>query len=174
MQTWAKNVKNALQMAGAQLAALTAGDTAPYCYIYGGNGEVMTEKRVRALVKRYAKPHFDDLFKRTGKTVDDLVQYCDGKRGLDCSGFICLVTGAQQDLNSYGLINACKMRVQPSAGVAGSVLFKPGHVALDLGAGMCAEFVEEFKDMQINRIAERGFTISGQLPWIDYRGASNM
>lgn len=174
MQTWAETIRNALQMSGAQLAALTAGDTAPYCYIYGGNGEVMTEKRVRALVKRYAKVHFDDLFKRTGKTVDELVQYCDGKRGLDCSGFLCLVTGAPQDMNSTGLINACRLRTAPAAGVAGSVLHKPGHVALDLGAGMCAEFCEEWKDLQINRIKDRGFTQSGQLPWVDYRGSSNM
>ena len=174
MQTWAESVRNALTMAGAQLRALTAGEDAPYCYIYGGTGEILTEKSIRALVKRYGKVHFDKMFKETGKTIDDLIAHCAGKRGLDCSEFVWRVTGGKQDMNSTSLINSCHLIVPPASGVEGSVLYKPGHVALDLGGGMCAEMCGEFRDLEINRIKDRGFTKSGQLPWVDYRGASNM
>ena len=174
MQTWAVTLKNALTMAGAQLAALEAGERAPYCYIYGGNGSVMTEKKIRALVKKYNSAHFEDMFKRTGKTIDDLIEHCTGKMGMDCSEFLWIVTGGPYDMTSVALKDSCTLLVPPANGVAGSLLWKPGHVALDIGAGKAAEFVEEFQDLQITTIKDRGFEKSGQLPWVDYRGASNM
>lgn len=174
MKTWAQVLKDAHVMIGAQLAALEKGERAPYCYIYGGDGTIMTEKKIRALVKKYGKVHFDEMFKRTGKTVDDLVAHCVDKYGLDCSEFVCRVTGAPHDMNSAALIAACDLVTYPAAGVAGSVVWKNGHVGLDLGAGIVAEFCEEFTDIKMGLLKDRGFVKSGQLPWVDYRGASNM
>lgn len=173
MKKWSHCIRDALTMAGAQLEAYTAGNRPPYCYIYGGNGDPLTEKQIKKLVKTY-KTHFDTLFKATGKTQQDLINHCLEKHGLDCSEFVWRVTGANTDMNSSALINACKLKTSPEAGVAGSVLWKPGHVALDIGNGKCIEFVNEFQDIQINTIKDRGFQLSGQLPWVDYRGASNL
>lgn len=172
MKTWSEVVRDALVMASAQLHAAEAGELLPYCYIYGGNGDVLTEKKIKSLVKTY-KSHFDKLFKDTGKTVQDLIDHCKDKRGLDCSEFLWRVTGGPYDMNSTTLFNQCKLTVEPKAGVTASILWKPGHVGLDLGSGMVMEFVGEFRDIQINRIKDRDFIRSGQLPWVDYRGASN-
>ena len=173
MKTWSQVVRQALTMAGAQMIAGEHDNNMPYCYIYGGNGELLDEKRIKQLVKTY-KLHFNQLFKSTGTTVEDLIRHCSGKYGFDCSGFLCFVTGAPHDMNSGSLINSCSLIVPPASGVAGSVLWKDGHVALDIGTGKCMEFVNEYQDVEINDISKRGFTRSGQLPWVDYRGASNM
>ena len=163
-------IRKALDMAGEQLRAIETGERAPYAYLYGGDGRVADAKYVRSLVKQYGKAHFNALFKRTGKTVDDLIQHVEGKNVFDCSQAVVYWTDAPQDMNSTALINSCALIVPPANGLAGSVLWKPGHVALDVSCGMCVDFGEEFIDMRMYQLRKGLFEKSGQLPWVDYRG----
>lgn len=163
-------VQRALDMVGKQMQAIEKGEPAPYAYLYGGDGRVADEKYVRALVKQYGKAHYTALFKRTGKTLDDLIKHVVGKEVYDCSQGIVYWTQAPQDMNSAALIDSCSLQVPPVNGLAGSVLWKPGHVALDVGAGMCVDFCEEFVDLRMYRLRLGLFEKSGQLPWVDYRG----
>lgn len=148
-------------------ALIMYSDRDKYRYMFGADGEIMTDERVDYLWDRYSY-HYDAL----GCTRQALKEYVRGKRCFDCSSFINYVTGADKDYYSATLWAHCSHKTTPRAGVAGSLLYKPGHVALDIGYGLCLEFVNEFKDFQLNYITGRGFDGSGQLEWLEYAGAS--
>lgn len=148
-------------------ALMMFNDRDQYRYVYGANGEVMTDRRLDELWDRYSY-HFDAL----GCTRQALKDHVRGKKCFDCSSFINYVTEADKDYYSASLWASCEKRTTPRAGVAGSLLYKPGHVGLDIGYGLCLEFVGEFKDMQMNYITGRGFDGSGELSWVSYAGAS--
>lgn len=143
-------------------------DKDKYAYMYGSDGEVMTDARVDYLWNRYSA-HYEAL----GCTRQQLKDHVRGKKCFDCSSFINYVTSAGKDYYSATLWECCRVRTTPRDGVAGSLLYKPGHVALDVGYGLCLEFVNEFKDFQLNLILGRGFTGSGELPWVIYSGSSS-
>lgn len=174
MVTWAKVLANIHDMVGAQLKALQEGRPAPYAYLYGGDGRKATAAYVRSLVKQYGSAHYDALFARTGKTVDDLIAHVKGKNVFDCSQVILKVSEHDTDMTSTGLINQCKVKMDPKNGLAGSLLWKPGHVGLDIGGGRVFDMPEEFQDLRITRMQEVQWQTSGQLPWINYAGSSNM
>lgn len=138
-----------------------------YRYMYGSDGEIMTDERVDQLWNRYPE-HYNKI----GCTRDALKAHVRGKRCYDCSSFINYVTEADKDYYSATLWSHCSKKTTPRDGVAGSLLYKPGHVALDIGYGLCLEFVNEFKDFQLNYITGRGFSGSGELDWVSYIGAS--
>ena len=138
-----------------------------YRYLYGSDGQIATDELVDKLWNLYPQ-HYDAL----GCTRQELKDHVRGKTCFDCSAFINYVTSADKDYYSGSLWAACKKRTTPRDGVAGSLLYKPGHVGLDIGYGLCLEFVSEFKDFQLNYIVGRGFSGSGELPWVDYGGSS--
>lgn len=148
-------------------ALIMFSDRDKYCYMYGANGEVMTDARVDQLWNTYPQ-HYNKI----GCTREALKDHVRGKRCFDCSSFINYVTGADKDYYSATLWANCSKKTTPREGVAGSLLYKPGHVGLDIGYGLCLEFVNEFKDFQLNYITGRGFTGSGELKWVEYAGAS--
>lgn len=148
-------------------ALMMFNDREKYRYMFGANGEVMTDARVDQLWDTYSY-HYNTI----GCTRQALKDYVRGKKCFDCSSFINYVTEADKDYYSGSLWASCKTRTTPRAGVAGSLLYKPGHVGLDIGYGLCLEFVNEFKDFQMNYITGRGFEGSGELPWIEYYGST--
>lgn len=148
-------------------ALLMFNDRDRYAYMYGSDGEVMSDNRVDYLWDKYPA-HYNSL----GCTRQTLKDHVRGKKCFDCSSFINYVTEADKDYYSATLWQHCTVKTTPRAGVAGSLLYKPGHVALDIGYGLCLEFVNEFKDFQMNYITGRGFEGSGELEWVSYIGSS--
>lgn len=148
-----------------------------YAYLYGANGEVGSDDLVDRLWNLYAG-HFATSVIAKGYTKQQLKDHVRGKICLDCSSFICLDTqndttditklGVTTDYNSDGLRTLFAVTRTPKEGTAGSVLWKRGHVALDVGYGMCVDFGNEFLDCRLYPLADGNFTESGELSYIDY------
>ena len=151
-----------------------------FAYLYGGNGEYLkTRAEAAALVNKlwgmYAS-HFTASVIKTGHTKEELIDHVTGKIVLDCSALVCYVTQSttwgslkvKYDLNSSGIITASHDITTPKQGVVGGVLWKQGHVGIDVGGGCFVEAANEFVDIRMRNISEAGFTKSGRLPWVDY------
>ncbi len=166
MITYLDMLKEADNLMSIQLRTLTEEGRPYVAYLFGGDGRVITEAYIRQLAAVYPS-HYKDI------DLEALVRHAKGAHALDCSQLIVGLSDAPSDMSSGTLIARCEYKTTPEKGVEGSLLWKPGHVGLDLGKGYCLEMVGEFRDLQINKISGRGFTRSGRLPWVDYTGASD-
>lgn len=162
MKSWDQVIKEGLYM-------LMHADE--YAYFYGAKGQKLTESVMEALWN--AEP---DYFKKYDeKQKKAIFKFSKNKTGFDCSGFIGKLTGC----NTYSgaIWSRCsKKTADLFAGPAGSILWKPGHVALDIGYGFGMEMGAEMHTVELFRISEqRGrFQQTGQLvSYIDYTGATN-
>lgn len=156
------------------------GDRERWRYVYGGNGEFLaTRGAAEAFVRRMwnAYPaHFKATVTGTGHTVDELIDHVTGCRVADCSGLVCLLTQGidpndprtPYDMASGSLISVCHDITTPRTGVCGGMLWRIGHVGLDVGGGYEVEASNEFVDLRLLRISSTKFTKSGRLPWVDY------
>lgn len=142
-----------------------------YAYFYGAKGQKLTDAVMNALWD--AEPEY---FKRYDeKQKKAIFKYSRNKTGYDCSGFIGKITGC----NTYSgaIWSRCsKKTANLYAGPAASILWKPGHVALDIGYGFGVEMAAEGSSVEMFRISEQAgrFQQTGQLvTYIDYTGATN-
>lgn len=154
-----------------------------FAYLYGGNGEYLAtrgaaENLARKMMASYPA-HYQTYVVETGHTFQELVDHITHKRVADCSGAVCYLTQGREwgaltvrrDLSSSGLISVAEQITTPAKGVCGSVLWRPGHVAIDVGGGAFVEFAAEFADVRLRPIKDGNFTKSGRLPWVDYTAA---
>lgn len=139
-----------------------------YAYFFGAKGQVMTDEVMEYLWEAYPN-HFS---KFTASDKKRIFNYTRGKIGFDCSGFVGHCVGDM--VYSGALIEHCD-HIAPSLaeGVAGSILYKPGHVGLDIGYGFFLHFPGEGRTCELGRIREGyiPWTKSGQHRNVDYTGA---
>ena len=157
MISWITVVKNGLNM------LVHSGE---YAYFYGAKGERLDRAAMDRLYNAYPGRY-------SGWTSEDkerLFAYCEGKIGYDCSGFVGVLTG---DMSySGGQIGHCLITTTPLGGVAGSILYKNGHVGIDIGYGYFLHMPAEFKSIEIGKISEYDWEKSGEHQSVDYTGAS--
>lgn len=159
-------------------ALKTYADRDKYAYLYGANGQTGTDALVDQLWAQYPD-HFAQWVTGKGYTKQQLKDHVRGKVCLDCSAFICYITQTEPplkvvtDYNSTGLRGKFAVTRTPVAGTAGSCLWKQGHVALDVGYGMCVDFGAEFLDCRLYPLTDGGFAESGELSFVDYTGTSS-
>lgn len=140
-----------------------------YAYFYGAKGQVLTDAVMEQLWQ--SEP---DYFKRYSEGQKKMIfDWSRGRVGYDCSGFISAVTGCRS--YSGGILAQCRDIITDiSAGVAGSILWLPGHVGLDIGYGYYLQTGKELESIEIGRIKEGAINWqkSGMLTgYIDYTGA---
>ena len=136
---------------------------------------------------KYYPTHFEESVIKKGHTKEELAYHIIGKKCFDCSAFVCAVTQYQGDIltlqvladyNSYGLHDIMIKNSSIAAGNWGSVLWRPGHVALDAGNGLAIDFANEFTDVREYRFVDPDpvckFELSGELPWLDYKNSINL
>lgn len=162
MQTWDAVIKQAL-------SKLEHADQ--YAYFYGAKGEVLTWNVMNRLWN--AEPEY---FKRySERERADIFAYSFGKVGYDCSGFISAITGCYAD--SASIFARCTGKTDDlSKGVAGSLLWMPAHIGIDIGYGYFVHCGKEMHSIEIGRLSEKiiKWQKCGQLTsYIDYTGASN-
>lgn len=173
MIPWEEVIQNALSVVDFQLRKLQDEGEPYVVYLYGADGEKATDELVDRLMRNYPT-HYADVLKRKGKTAQELKDHVRGHFAYDCSGLVCAITSSPWDMSSAGLYGQTKdHRTTPVNGPEASLLWKPGHVGLDIGTGYLVEMVGEFDDLRVSRIRSRDFESSGRLPWIDYTGATN-
>ena len=138
-----------------------------YCYFYGAKNIVLTDAVMLRLIREepdYWKRYTDGQIKR-------IMDFSRGKIGLDCSAFVGLCVGKMEW--SGALIEDCVKYTSPKNGKAGCVLYKPGHVQLDLGYGYTIGIQKEMETIRIDKIDSIGFTKSGEFKGYDYTEAVN-
>lgn len=96
-----------------------------------------------------------------------------GKMCFDCSGLIDWAIGykGQHKYSSWDFGNMPKNK-SIKFGVAGSVLWKKGHVGIDIGYGMVIEIGRWNHSIELHNIYERNFTSSHLIPEVDYTGSN--
>ena len=94
------------------------------------------------------------------------------KMCFDCSGYIDWCLG-YEGVHKYSSWSFGSMNKNPSlaAGVAGSALWKKGHVGLDMGYGYLLEIGHYGGTIELNKISNRDFTSSHLITDVDYNGA---
>jgi len=95
-----------------------------------------------------------------------------GKMCFDCSGYIDWCMG-YEGIHKYNSISFGAMPKQESVskGVAGSVLWKKGHVGLDIGYGACLDIGSYGGTINLSMIGDKGWTSSHLITDVDYTGA---
>lgn len=138
-----------------------------FAYLYGTDGQIATEELIERQFKKYPG-HF------ATRDLNAIREYTLGKVVFDCSGFIHTIFDAP-DKTSLGIITDCSdVSTDLAAGVEGSVLFKPGHVGLDIGAGVFIDTATECDTFRLKIIREYDWVKSGKwIHYADYTGATN-
>ncbi len=95
-----------------------------------------------------------------------------GKYVFDCGGFVTAVTGMNIYLTSSDLRGKGLHRTTPEKGVAGSMLWKAGHVGIDIGYGYFLHFPDYDHTCELGKISQYDWKESYQLPGIDYAGST--
>lgn len=138
-----------------------------YVYFYGAKGELLTEPVMNQLIEAY--PGF--YSKYSPDEIAEIKNVSRGRIGVDCSGFITLISGLYG--NSSQLWEKCVNKTTPKEGKAGAMLYRPGHVAIDIGYGYEMEIGTPKSTFEINKISDRDFISSGELPGYNYERAVN-
>ena len=136
-------------------------------YFYGAKGQVLTDKVMDALIAAEPK-HFS---KYTEAELKKIKSFSRGKIGYDCSGFVGACVGCQEW--SGGLWSHCYNKTTVSNGKAGCILYKQGHVGLDIGYGYAMDIPTEGKTIRIFRNNTTGFIGAGEYRGFDYSEANN-
>lgn len=139
-----------------------------YAYFYGAKNVVLTDGVMDDLIRTYWDEHFSRYDK---KQLEAIRNYSRGKIGLDCSGLITLISGIYG--SSGQLYDACPKKTSIVEGKAGSLVWRPGHVGIDLGYGYCMHIPSEMHTLEIAKLQAIGFEKSGELPDYDYSEAIN-
>lgn len=124
-----------------------------YAYLYGTDGQIGSD----ALVDKMVARHINHFSKYNEQQIHDLKDYVRGKICFDCSGFIHTLFGAK-DMNSFGIISSCtrvyKLPEEVTESPEATVLWKPGHVGVDVGHGFFVDIASEFDTFRFLNIRE--------------------
>lgn len=142
-------------------------DRYKYAYFYGAKGEKLTEKKMNEFIARY--PEYYGRFSE--QALEEIKRYSRDKIGYDCSGFITAISGIEG--YSAKLYEKTVHKTSVEAGKAGYLLYKSGHVGIDIGYGYCMHIGSAGSTIEIAKIQSVGFTRSGALPNYDYSEANS-
>lgn len=133
-------------------------------YWMGAKGEILTYERMRELVAAYP-----DYFSRYSEDqIESLMWWSAGKIGFDCSGLVCACFGTPYEMSSWTLREHMSAVYPVKECKAGSILWKPRHVEIDLGFGATGGIRSEGKTIEINDNGCAGFEIGGEYEDADY------
>ena len=138
-----------------------------FAYFYGAKGCVLTDATIRTLMA--AEPLYFSQY--TDKQIRDIYDYSIGKIGIDCSGYINLLTG--QFNWSTGYWTQSINRGSPCAGTWGNLLYTTfngtgRHVGIDIGEGRFLHAPKEMHTIEMGMIREYPWEGSGQIAGISY------
>ena len=137
-------------------------------YLYGGDGRICTREYFDAWLLKYPYRIPEDQ-------VDRIRDFTVGKKIYDCSQLVVDCIGCP-DMSSQKLINICNpVSDDLASGPEASILWKKGHVGLDIGMGWAIDIPKEGETVRLRRVADGGWTKTGQLwLYVNYDGARAM
>lgn len=169
-KSWFQVIKDAIQM-------LSERDK--YAYFYGAKDVLLTTEVMNNLWNAYP-----DYYRRySNQQKAEIFRNSLGKRGFDCSAFVCKVTGE----TGYSTEIYSKRTVETSLaeGVAGQFLYTTWggagrHIALDAGMGFVLDMGYESTDENVRlhrdsvhlyKITDVAYEHSFQTAAVNYRGS---
>lgn len=141
-----------------------------YAYFYGAKGKNLTDDYMYALEMSEAI-YFSQY---DANKLHEIENYSRGKIGIDCSGFINLLTG---DVNySSGYWQTGTDKTTPREGTEGNMLYTTfggtgRHIGLDIGYGYFMHCPKEGRTLEIGRISDYKWEGSAHFRGVDYTGA---
>ena len=139
-----------------------------YAYFYGAKGELLTDEKMTELINTYWKEYYN---RYTAKQLEEFKRFSLNKIGYDCSGLITALTGKQG--YSVKLYEDTIDKTTPENGKAGYLLYKRGHVGVDIGYGFSLSIGSMGSSIEIAKIQDVGYTNSGAFRDYDYNDANN-
>ena len=145
-----------------------------YAYFYGAKGQVLTDELMDYFIS--AEPaHFKKFSKEELKAVKDFSR---GKIGLDCSAFTGWICTGDKQYSAGQIANCSKTTTDLVAGVAGRILYTTfggtgRHIAIDIGYGYFLHCPSEGHTIELGKILDYPWEISGQSNCVDYSGDNN-
>lgn len=139
-------------------------------YFYGAKGQVLTDALMDELIKQYQSAHF---YKYDKYQLEEIKDFSWGKIGYDCSGFVGACVGAPWDYSGK-LWQRCTNITNIREAVAGSLLYKPGHIGIDIGYGYALHIPDELHTIELVKNTRPGFISGGQWEKADYSLANNL
>lgn len=143
-----------------------------YAYLYGAKGQLLTAKLIREFFAMYP-----DYFKQySDNEKRDIIEFSEGKTGLDCSGYINQCCG--QVNWSTGYYEQSLNKTTPALGTWGNILYttfggKGRHIGLDVGEGKFLHAPKELHSIELGIIKEYPWEGSGQIKGVSYTLAGN-
>lgn len=141
-----------------------------YTYCLGGNGELAESQRIKNLYEYYYNNGYKDTM---GKPYSEWLKENKGKKCFDCSGFLNYICGITEHSRSSWTYGGMSPNASLVDGVAGSTVWKRGHVGLDIGYGYFLHFPNFNRTCELGKILEYDWTRSVLIDDIDYNGANN-
>lgn len=140
-------------------------------YCLGACGELAESDRVRNLFNWYYENGYSEII---GMTYNEWLKINRGKMCFDCSGLIDYVLFGYGNHNySSWTFGEMPKNESLSKGVEGSILWKKGHVGVDIGRGYFIDCPNWNKELRFGKISEYDWTSSHSCIKIDYTGASD-
>lgn len=138
-----------------------------FAYMYGAKGQVLTDSTIRALMA--AEPVY--YSKYTDEQLRKIYNFSIGRIGIDCSGFINLLTGQTNWSTGYFLESLNK--TDPIRGTWGNLLYTTfggtgRHVGIDIGEGRFLHAPKEMHSIEMGMIADYPWEYSGQIKGVSY------
>lgn len=137
-------------------------------YWMGAKGETLTMRRMQELVSAYS----DYFSKYTPERLAELMAWSKGKIGFDCSGLVSVCAGLK-GLSSWTLWDKTVNRTTVRNCKAGSFLWRPGHIGIDIGYGYFIDIAAEGQTVRLLPNSKGTFTNGGEYTGADYSMMSN-
>lgn len=141
-----------------------------YTYCLGGVGQPVESNEIKNLYEYYYNNGYKDTM---GMTYSEWAKINKGKKCFDCSGFLDYLRGQVEHIDSSWTYGDMKKNKSLVDGVAGSALWKKGHVGLDIGYGYFLHFPNWNRTCELGKISEYNWTSSHLISDVDYNGANN-
>ena len=133
------------------------------CYFFGAKFSVLDDALMDYLIANEAW-----YFKRyTAGELLKIKDFSRGKIGTDCSGFICKIIGCDQ-IDSVTLWSRCVNKTGVKNCKAGSLLYAPGHIGIDIGYGRCMHIGKELETIRLEANSAWKWEGGGEIDLLDY------
>lgn len=141
-----------------------------YTYCLGCTGQLAESDFVKNQFTYYYEHGYKDAI---GMNYEEWLDRNRGKYCFDCSGFIDALIEAAGHVYSSWNFGEMKAQASVQEGVAGSVLWKKGHVGLDIGYGWYLHFPYWNRSCELGYIPIANWEKSCLIDGVDYSGSNN-
>lgn len=144
----------------AKFAESLLSDQAPTWYMYGVNGQKITEALIQAKKKQYPAQYTDDKIKILRTKI--------GKIGYDCSSIADVFTGQDKSADGWLASAIEKGPISTIPEIPGITVHFPGHMGVYIGSGYVVEAKGTNYGIVKTKLKDRPWKNWAKIPGIEY------